>query len=572
MLGVKGEVGADGDTERSYLQGNFTTANGRRGSWWSLNHYDGSNADPNAADVFFTINFATEMFFTSPETLTWDVFSSTDDVLDMRAYQPDTTSDVYRAYMAVHGSNFFLGKVLLARTKGTAIVPATEITAFLTQYVSGLPITGMQPGPLTLMDGSLFMGIADDFTAVPEEARSSVAASAAQVSQLSAQLDLLLAAENVSPADLQAAGDSLMNELNAHGTNLTTLQATVSNISTELAAQIATLSAAFATVTAANAAANVTITALADQVTILKSGFCPPATAGRHLMSLTAIVPPADCVKVVPPPVTNPTNIVTTTKQINSIDMATFSTASIAAQLAATNGINVADVDIVVTDYPVSTTVSFTSVALTSLTAAQVASITAAIDANLPAAAMTPALGAVTPAGRRLLDLSFPVTITNVGASTTAAAAAQTAANSAVTLGAAAAAAGVPSTAVTATPATVSAIVVITMRAASAASAANMANSLSDSNFAATLAAANVQNSGVTTLVAPTVATAPVASSGSSGQDSQDLLALLVLLVIPVAAAAYFGGKYMERRRAEQAACTQVYTGKGQPVDSVLTA
>ena len=415
------------------------------------------------------------------------------------------------------------------------------------------------------------------------------AALATQVQQLSAQFDALA---GVSPADLQATGDNLMSELSLHGANLTALQTTVNGLSTSMATQIAALTAALTEANTANAAAlaaanaantaalataNATISALATQVNTLKTGFCPPAAAGRHLLSdLTPIVPPAECVKAAPAAVTNPTNVVTTTLSLSGVDLASFSTASVAAALAATAGINVADVDVVVTDFPVSTTVSFTGVALTSLTAAQVTGITNAIDANLPAAAMVPALGTVTPTGRRLLDLSFPVTVTAVGASTTQAAATQTAVTSAATLAAAALAAGLQSSAASATPATVSAAMTITVRAASAASAASITAALSPSNTAAIttqLAAAGVANTGVAITAPVVAAAAPSTSSAEIGQDKKDLLALLVLLVIPVACAAYLGGKYLERRRAEQAACTQVF-GKeqtnGKSADTVL--
>ena len=331
---------------------------------------------------------------------------------------------------------------------------------------------------------------------------------------------------------------------------------------------------------ATNAALQALVANLTATVNTLKSGFCPPAAAGRHLLStLTPIVPPAECVK---PVTTNPTDIVTTTLSLSGIDLASFSTASIAAALSSLAGINVADVDVVVTDYPVSTTVSFTGVALTSLTAAQVTSITNAIDAKLPTAAMVPALGTVTPAGRRLLDLSFPVTVTSVGTSATQAAATQTAVTSAATLAAAALAAGLQSSAASATPATVSAVMTITVRAASASSATAIAGALSPSNtaaFSAQLAAYGVTNTGVTitqpVLSKPAAPQAPQASTSFAsidGQDKKDLLALLVLLVIPVANAAYFGGKYLERRRAEQAARTQVsgVENVGKAVDVVV--
>ena len=91
--------------------------------------------------------------------------------------------------------------------------------------------------------------------------------------------------------------------------------------------------------------------------------------------------------------------------------------------------------DVVISDLPVTTTVSFAGVALTSLTAAQVSGIATAIDAKLPADAMTPALGAVTPASRRLVDLSFSVTVTNVGSSLAQAAATRVAVTNAAYFG-----------------------------------------------------------------------------------------------------------------------------------------
>ena len=345
----------------------------------------------------------------------------------------------------------------------------------------------------------------------------------------------------------------------ANATLLVRITALTSALAAANTANAAALAAAntanAAALAAATAAANSTISALAAQVNTLKSGFCPPAAAGRHLLStLTPIVPPTSCNTATP--VTTATDIVTTTLSLTGINLATFSSASVATALANTAGVHASDITVTVTDFPVSTTVSFAGAGLTSLTAAQVTGIEAAIDAKLPAAAMVPALGTVTPAGRRLLDLSVPVTVTAVGADPVLAAQTQTAVTNAATLGAAATAAGVPSNAVTATPATVSAVMTITVRAASATSAASIATALSPANSAAIsmqLAAAGVSHTGLT--ITTPVLSKPLASASSSmsGQDKQDLLALLVLLVIPVANAAYFGGKYLERRRAEKA-------------------
>ena len=342
-----------------------------------------------------------------------------------------------------------------------------------------------------------------------------------------------------------------------------------------VAAQAVALSAALtaantanaAALAAATAAANSTINALAAQVNTLKSGFCPPAAAGRHLLStLTPIVPPASCNTATS--VTTVTDIVTTTLSLTGINLATFSFASVATALANAAGVHASDITVSITDFPVSTTVSFAGAGLTSLTAAQVTGIEAAIDAKLPATAMVPALGTVTPAGRRLLDLSVPVTVTAVGTDPVLAAQTQTAITNAATLGAAATAAGVPSSAVTATPATVSAVMTITVRAASAASAASIATALSPANSAAIstqLAAAGVSHTGLT--ITTPVLSKPLApaSSSMSGQDKQDLLALLVLLVIPAAGAAYFVGKHLERQRAAR---TQDFS-KAHAVDTI---
>ncbi len=51
------------------------------------------------------------------------------------------------------------------------------------------------------------------------------------------------------------------------------------------------------------------------------------------------------------------------------------------------------------------------------------------------------------------------------------------------------------------------------------------------------------------TITAAVVGEPKSASSSGSGENKKDLLALLVLLVIPAANVAYFGNKYMERKR-----------------------
>ena len=421
----------------------------------------------------------------------------------------------------------------------------------------------------------MISGIAHDVDAVHPTMARTTAASFEQVIALQEET----AKVDAKAEALATSLDTVNGTLHARHAELTSALAAAS--SAQSTALTAASTAQTTAMTTADAALQALITALTAEVATLKTGFCPPTNAGRHLLAdrLTPIVPPVGCVTAGTPPttpaaVTNPVSVVTTTLSLSGINPATFNPASVAAALAATAGVNAADVDVVVTDYPVSTTVSFGGVSLTSLTAAATTAITAAIDANLPAAAMVPTLGAVTAAGRRLrrlLDLSFPVSITGVGASTTLAAQTATAVTSPATLAAIATAAGVPSTAVAATPASVSAVMTITVRAASAASAASIATALSPSNTAAlttALASAGVTNTGVA-ITTPVAAAAPAAASGSSsssGQDKKDLLALLVLLIIPVANAAYFGGKYLERRRAEKAQAES----KAHAVDAVV--
>ncbi len=337
--------------------------------------------------------------------------------------------------------------------------------------------------------------------------------------------------------------------------HITTLTAGLAAANATLLAHITTLTAGLAAATAAATASNTVIAALALQVDTLKTGFCPPAASGRHLLAeLTPIVPPASCNKATP--VTTATDIVTTTLSLSGVNLATFSSASVATALANHASVHATDITVSITDFPITTTVSFAGAGLTSLTAAQVTGITAAIDAKLPATAMVPALGSVTPAGRRLLDLSVPVTVTAVGSDPILAAQAQAAITNAATLGAAATAAGVPSTAVSATPATVSAVMTISVRAASAASAASIASALSPANSAAIssqLAAAGVSHTGIT--VTTPVLSKPLApaSSSTSGQNKEDLFALLVLLIVPIGGIGYVAGKYLERKRAVDA-------------------
>ena len=208
------------------------------------------------------------------------------------------------------------------------------------------------------------------------------------------------------------------------------------------------------------------------------------------------------------------------------------------------------------------------SMSMSSLSAAQLACLTNAVDTALPADKLVPALGAVA-AGRRLLDLSFPVSVTNVGADAALAAQTQAVLASPFLLGAAAASVGVPASAVSATPATVAVTLTITVQSASDSTA--IAAALSPSALATQLASAGVTTTGVTfsagavTPAPPPVAAAPAAAAAGYGvvdtTNKRDMLAILVLRAIPVGLIGYAGGKYVEKKRQAQVAQAKALAG-----------
>ena len=303
------------------------------------------------------------------------------------------------------------------------------------------------------------------------------------------------------------------------------------------ATAISTLTANVLALNASNAALGATIAALNATLSMILSGWCPPlvnaTSAGRHLLTTqTPVVPPTACAPASPsPPAQAQSVAVTVSMTLSGINLATFSLASVTAALAAAAGVSAAAVSVVVTDYPLSTTIYFTGVAMTTLTPVQVTGITAAISASLPIGAI-PTLGTVASGGRRLLDLGFPVVVTGIGNSSLAVAQAQSALTSPTTLGAVARAAGVPPSAVTATTVTVSAALSVSVQSASTGTTTAALTNVSA--VSAQLAASGV------TITSLSFATTAVYANPSSvtvaaSTNRRDLLALLVLIVVVAA-------------------------------------
>ena len=333
--------------------------------------------------------------------------------------------------------------------------------------------------------------------------------------------------------------------------------AAVAALQTSISAMNATYAAQLATLGASNAALQSTVALQNATLGLLLAGFCPPASTGRHLLSMTPIVPPAECIKPAPAP---PSNVVATTLSLSGIDLLTFKLSNVAAAIAATAGVTEAEVNVTVADYQASATYSFAGVALRSLTPAQQAGVADAILAQLPSKAMKPTLGAVTPgdAGHRhLLDLSFPVTITGIGPSAAAVNQTLSALTSTATVGSIARAASVPPSAVTASAATISVTLSVSVLVASSDMAAAVGAALSPGNaagLAAQLASMNVTSAGV--IIAspppppPLPSLSPVVSHGTSDRR---LLPLFVLLVLVVLCAGFLLSKCVEYRRRLQA-------------------
>jgi hypothetical protein len=163
----------------------------------------------------------------------------------------------------------------------------------------------------------------------------------------------------------------------------------------------------------------------------------PPPPSPLPPSPLPSLLPPAQA------PPGQSLSVVTLTLALDTIDVNAFSVGTIAAGLAAAASVNASQVIVVVTDLPVATT--FTLVGLGALTSLQSTGIVAAVTAALPSAVQTTANVTVGGRRRRLLDVSVPLTVSGLGASTAAASAVSSSLTAASTLQSVAGAGGASS-------------------------------------------------------------------------------------------------------------------------------
>jgi hypothetical protein len=206
-------------------------------------------------------------------------------------------------------------------------------------------------------------------------------------------------------------------------------------------------------------------------------------------------------------PAAAPAATVRVSLSLDGIDPATFSAADAAAGIAAATGAAASDVAVIISDLPVSTTLSLSG-GLTALDAGQTAALSAALTAAMPTQALRVQVEPPLASGRRRLRaVDVSVRVTGLGADASLAAATSAALSDAASLAACAAAVGAPSASAS-TP-VVAAVVAVSVRAASSASAAAVSASLgSAATLASGLQAANVGGS-VTVTAAPVTTQAP---------------------------------------------------------------
>lgn len=120
LIRCTGNTGSDGGGTISNYSANYTTANGRSGTYWANINYNAG--DPTIGDVWFTIL----------DTTNWgSVFTSSVDG------RKNSDADNYNHFISVTGKNFLLCKVLLSRTSGQ-LITTTMTNNFITNYVNAL--------------------------------------------------------------------------------------------------------------------------------------------------------------------------------------------------------------------------------------------------------------------------------------------------------------------------------------------------------------------------------------------------------------------------------------------------
>ena len=214
---------------------------------------------------------------------------------------------------------------------------------------------------------------------------------------------------------------------------------------------------------------------------------------------------------------------------LGGVNLSTFSAASVAAGIATSGGVSPAAVKVTVVDLTVSGSLKLTGV--NSLTPAQMAAVQAEValrTGNRPNLLVKMGASA-TVAGRRLLDLSLPVTVTGHGSNTMAAANSQIQLQNALNLAAFAFAGGAANATLDSTPA-VNAILDVEVTAPSYA----MVSSLQTMLASATALQAALQTAGVSATVEVTTQPSTLTISAAA-RDASTLLAAFGVLAAAVA-------------------------------------
>jgi len=140
QIGVSGAYayGISGNTDR--LQQTYNAGSGFVGTWWSLVRKCTGDGPTNC-----------EVWFTIENVLSWS--TDLDDFIDYRQVEGD---NLYESSIDVSGSNFVLGKVMLAATINNDITN-TQIVNYLQAYVAdAIPHLFTNPDDFTTISGEMY--------------------------------------------------------------------------------------------------------------------------------------------------------------------------------------------------------------------------------------------------------------------------------------------------------------------------------------------------------------------------------------------------------------------------------
>ena len=276
-------------------------------------------------------------------------------------------------------------------------------------------------------------------------------------------------------------------------------------------------------------------------------------------------------------------NSVSTQLQLGTINLATFSTSTVASSVASVAGVSASSVTVVVTDLPVSTTFTLTSSGATISTTGVSVAMAALLPAGTSIAVGTPSSGR-----RKLLtSITVPVTVSGLGSSTSVAQTVSTALQSSSM--ATAVGSATSSTATASTP-TVSAVLQVTVATSSTSAAAAASTALTSSSALSTALVASGQTTTPITVITPPVTGpssptptptgSPATSSPSSSGGSSNNVAVIAgaaggggggLVVIVVVAVVFFFRKRPASTAAPAATVPQIVVVTGTPVASTGT-